>query len=102
MEQDEALDTLISRADLDGLIRLVDQRCDAGDWDGLLRLRDAARFAVETGRQLWPAATHAEYRIALLAPARWAAGVITEDAGRFAIGPLTEVIAQGHTWSEVA
>lgn len=95
---DEPLDDLVHRADLDGLVRLVDARCATADWEGLLRVRDRARGAVVTGRQLWPAATLAEYRLALLAPPDWAAQVLTEDAGRFTIGPLTEVIAQHHDW----
>ena len=54
---DDDLDALIHRADLDGLVRMIDDRCSSRDWAGLLRLRDRARHAVETGRQLWPAAT---------------------------------------------
>ena len=99
---DEALDELVHRADLDALIRLVDDRTAAGDWSGLRRARDRARAAVSTGRQLWPVATLAEYRLALLAPPDWAAPMIAEDAGLFTVGPLTEVIAQDHTWSELA
>ena len=102
MEPDEQLDGLIHRADLDGLVRLVDDCCASRDWPRLRRLRDRARHAVGTGRQLWPAATLAEYRLALLAPADWAAGVLDEGSGRFTIGPLTEVVAQQHTWSELA
>jgi hypothetical protein len=98
---DDELDALVARADLDGLVRLVDARCATRDWAGLLRLRDRARFAVATGRQLWPAATLAEYRLALLAPAEWAATVLDEESGRFTIGPLSEVAAQQHTWSEL-
>ena len=67
---DDDLDDLIHAADLDGLVRMIDDRCSTGDWDGLLRVRDQARSAVKTGRQLWPAATLAEYRLALLAPPR--------------------------------
>jgi hypothetical protein len=99
---DTVLDELIHRADLDGLVRLVDDCTSAGDWARLRRLRDRARHAVGTGRQLWPAATLAEYRLALLAPPEWAAGVLDEGSGRFTIGPLTEVIAQHHSWTEVA
>jgi hypothetical protein len=99
---DDVLDGLIHRADLDGLVRLVDDCCSARDWARLRRLRDRARYAVGTGRQLWPAATLAEYRLALLAPASWAAGVLDEGSGRFTIGPLTEVVAQHHTWAELA
>jgi resuscitation-promoting factor RpfA len=96
---DELLDTLIQRADLDGLVRLVDDRTAAGDWRGLRAARDRCRAAVATGRQVWPAATLAEYRLALVAPPEWAAPMISEDAGLFTIGPLTEVIAQHHTWA---
>ncbi|MEX2628191.1 MAG: hypothetical protein WD225_15000, partial [Ilumatobacteraceae bacterium] len=99
---DDDLDELVQRADLDGLVRLVDARGEHRDWDGLRRVRDRCRAAVATGRQLWPAAILAEYRLALIAPAPWAVGALADDAGRFAIGPLTEVIAQHHPWSELA
>jgi Family of unknown function (DUF6183) len=99
---DDILDELVHRADLDALVRLVDTRCDAQDWSGMLRLREQTRRAVEGGRQLWPVATLAEYRLALLAPGEWAVKVLGEDGGRFTIGPLTEVIAQHHTWAELA
>ena len=39
---DDALDGLIQRADLDALVRLVDDRTAAGDWDGLRTARDRA------------------------------------------------------------
>ena len=101
---DEQLDELIHRADLDGLVRLIDDRCSSRDWEGLLRIRDRSRHAVETGRQLWPAATLAEYRLALLAAPEYVAAVLDESdglSGRFTIGPLTEVAAQHHTWDEL-
>jgi len=101
-DPDDVLAGLIHRADLDGLVRLVDDCCTNRDWARLRRLRDQARHAVGTGRQLWPAATLAEYRLALLAPAPWAAGVLDEGSGRFTIGPLTEVVAQHHSWAELA
>jgi hypothetical protein len=100
---DERLERLIDAVDLDGLVRMVDDRCSDGDWEGLLRLRDRCAAATrETGRQLWPAATLAEYRLALLAPPVWAATVLDGDAGRFTIGPLSEVAAVRHTWAELA
>jgi len=101
---DDDLDELIHRADLDGLVRMIDDRSGAGDWPGLLRVRDRARHAVETGRQLWPAATLAEYRLALLGSPEFVAAVLDETdgmSGRFTIGPLTEVAAQNHTWAEL-
>lgn len=100
---DERLDELIHAVDLDGLVRMVDDRCSDRDWAGVLRLRDRCRAATrETGRQLWPAATLAEYRLALLAPAEWAATVLDGEAGRFTIGPLSEVVAVHHTYAELA
>ncbi len=101
---DDQLDELIHRADLDELVRMIDDRCSARDWAGLLRVRDRSRHAVATGRQLWPAATLAEYRLALLATPAYAAAVLDETdglSGRFTIGPLTEVAAQHHTWDEL-
>jgi hypothetical protein len=95
------VDDLIHRADLDGLVRMVDSVCADGDWRSLLELRNRSRAAVVTGRQLWPAATLAEYRLALWAPAEWAARVLDEDSGRFTIGPLTEVVAQRHEFADV-
>jgi hypothetical protein len=101
---DDRLDDLVHGADLDGLVRMIDDRCSDRDWAGLLRVRDRSRHAVSTGRQLWPAATLAEYRLALLAPPEFVAAVLDETdglSGRFTIGPLTEVAAQHHTWDEL-
>lgn len=100
---DEQLDGLIAAVDLDGLVRLVDARTTGRDWEGLDRVRRRCVAATrETGRQLWPAATLAEYRLALWAPAEWAATVLDGEAGRFTIGPLSEVAAVHHTWAELA
>jgi len=93
----------VERGDLDELVRLIDGYCASRDWEGLADLRELCRSAHErSGRQLWPAATHAEYRLALEAPGRWAAAVLEEGAGRFAPGPLPEVAASTHTWDELA
>ena len=100
---DERLDGLIHSVDLDGLVRLIDERCSDHDWAGVLRLRDRCLAATrETGRQLWPAATLAEYRLALSAPPAWAATVLDGEAGRFTIGPLSEVVAVHHSWDDLA
>lgn len=97
------LTELIAGDDLDGLLRRIDDLCDGGDWDGLAELRARCRTAfADFGRQLWPAAAHAEYRLALQAPGRWAAAVLVPDAGRFALGPLPEVAASTHAWEELA
>ena len=95
------VDDLVHRADLDGLVRLADKFCANADWPALLELRNSSRAAVITGRQLWPAATLAEYRLALSAPAEWATQVLDEDSGRFTIGPLTEVVAQKHQFNDL-
>ena len=92
---------LIDRSDLDGLVRTVDDLCSSRDWSSLLQLRNSCRLATASGKQLWPASTLAEYRLALLAPAHIAAKVLEEGSGRFTLGPLTEVIAQNHQWSDL-
>jgi hypothetical protein len=47
-------------------------------------------------------ASLAEYRLALLAPGSYAAAVVRDGSGSFALGPLTEVAASTHTWDELA
>lgn len=101
MTELDDLDAIIHRADLDGLVRLVDTLCAEANWPLLLELRNRSRAAVSTGRQLWPAATLAEYRLALWAPAEWATQVLDEESGRFTIGPLTEVVAQNHRFDDL-
>jgi hypothetical protein len=92
----------VDRGDLDELTRWVERLCAARDWDGLLDLRDRCTRALERGRQLWPIASHAEYRLALEAPGRYAAAVLVEGAGHLTLGPLPEVAASSHTWAELA
>ncbi|MGH8986514.1 MAG: hypothetical protein ACRDY6_21955, partial [Acidimicrobiia bacterium] len=93
----------VERGDLDELVHMIDGYCAARDWDGLAELRERSRNAHErSGRQLWPAAAHAEYRLALEAPGPWAAAVLEEGAGRFTPGPLSEVAASTHRWDELA
>lgn len=92
----------VESGDLDRLTRLIDRLCGAGRWDDLVELRDRCRAALERGRQLWPAAAHAEYRLALEAPGRWAGPVVAEGTGRFSLGPLSEVAAARHRWADLA
>lgn len=99
---DEQLEAALHAGDLDELLRLVERCCTARNWEGLARLRDRCRRGHETGRQLWPAAAHASYRLALDAPAAFAASVLEDGEGRFALGPLPEVAAQAHSWQELA
>jgi hypothetical protein len=66
-------------------------------------LRDACLAATEeTGRQLWGPARYAAYRTALDAPAATAAAMLEPGVVRFGLGPLTEVVAQHHTFDELA
>ena len=92
----------VARGDLDALIRLVDALAGAREWSAIVELRDRCRHALERGLQLWPASEYAEYRLALEAPAEFAGPVVTETAGRFALGPLWEVAGSSHPWSELA
>ena len=97
----EELDQLIRRADLDELVRHVDATCSARDWDHLVDIRDAARSAVSTGRQLWPIATLANYRLALWAPAELAVRALDDTARTFMPGPVSEIIAVYHRWEDL-
>lgn len=93
---------LVEAAQPNELLRRVDALCEARQWDGLVDLAWRCREAVERGKQLWPIAEHVEYRLALEAPASYAASVLSPTAGRFALGPLTEVSASTHEFSELS
>ncbi len=95
-------DELIHRGDTTELLLEVDRLCARRDWPGLVELRDRCQAAVELGKQLWSVAQFAEYRLALEAPGPYAASVCRAGAGRFALGPLTEVAASTHRWEELA
>jgi len=98
----DAVPVAVERGDVDELIRLVDSLCATREWDRLVELRDRSEQAIARGRQLWPVAANAEYRLALEAPGRFAAIVLVEGAGRFAPGPLPEVAASTHEWADLA
>lgn len=98
----DSLSVAVERGDLDELVRIVDALSSSREWDRLVELRDRCVHAIERGRQLWPVAAHAEYRLALEAPGRWAAQMLVEGAGRFAPGPLPEVAASTHEWADLA
>jgi hypothetical protein len=93
---------LVERGDLDELTRHVNRLMASAEWDELAELRVRCRLAVERGKQLWAVAAHIEYRLALGAPARWAAMMLETGPGRFALGPLPEVAASTHTWEELS
>ncbi|MDQ4065750.1 MAG: hypothetical protein M3161_06860 [Actinomycetota bacterium] len=97
-----SLQDLIEAQDFNGLLRSVDGLVAARDWDGLIDLAERCEDAIERGKQLWPIAEHVDFRLALEAPAGYAADVLAPGVGRFAPGPLTEVAASTHTWAELA
>ncbi len=96
------LEQLVQRADLDGLVRHVDNTVADRDWDHLVRIRNASRSAVDTGRQLWPIATLANVRLALWAPAEYAVQSLDDHVRTFMPGPVSEILAVHHTWDELA
>ncbi len=66
-------------------------------------MRDACLAATEeTGRQLWGPARYAAYRVALDGPGELAAAMLEPGTVRFGLGPLTEVVAQRHTFAALA
>lgn len=97
----EYLDSLIHRVDLDELVRYVDNTCSARDFEHLIEIRNLSRAAVNTGRQLWPIATLANYRLALYAPAHLAVRSLDDTARTFMPGPLSEILSVHHTWDEL-
>lgn len=96
------LQTLVDAADEAALLHAVDGLVASRDWEALADLARRCRAAVELGKQLWPVATHIDYRLALEGPASYAGSVLSSGAGRFALGPLTEVAAGSHDWSALA
>jgi hypothetical protein len=93
---------LVEAGEPNPLLRKIDALCALRAWDDLVAMAAQCREATERGKQLWPIAEHVDYRLALEAPARYAAGVLHPTAGRFAAGPLTEVAASTHTFDELA
>ncbi|MGZ4678290.1 MAG: hypothetical protein ACXVJ7_17850 [Acidimicrobiia bacterium] len=98
----EDLADLVELGDVDELLRATDRLVDAREWAALVDLRDRCRRAAERGKQLWPAANHVEYRLALEAPGEFAARMLTDVAGQFGLGPLAEVAAARHSWADLA
>lgn len=93
---------LLHRGDLDELVRAVDAAASRSAWDDVEAIRVGAMEALErTGRQLWGPAAYAAYRLALHGPVELAVPVVLAGHDRHALGPLTEVLAQHHTWDEV-
>lgn len=93
---------LVERGDLDELTRQVERLAGGRDWEGLVDLHGRCRQALERGKQLWPIASHCEYRLALEAPGPWAANALVMGTGQFALGPLPEVAASRHSWDQLS
>lgn len=92
----------IEASDTDELLRIVDGHCKTRDWTALGDLRFRCREALSRGKQLWGVDEHVRYRLALEAPAEWAARVLDEGRTRFTLGPLSEVAASTKTWEELS
>lgn len=92
---------LVERAKHDELLARIDALCTDQAWDDLIDLREKCREAVERGKQLWAVAHHVDYRLALEAPASYAGTVVDSPASRFTLGPLTEVAASTHGWTDL-
>jgi hypothetical protein len=101
MSLDEHTLTAIELADTDALVRVVDGMAGRRAWDELVVLRSHLAAAVERGRQLWGVDEHVRYRLALEAPAEVAVPVVLEGPARFTLGPLTEVVAQSKTFTDM-
>lgn len=98
----EDLQALVDAADDAALLAAVDGLCASRQWDALADLARRCRDAVELGKQLWGVATHIDYRLAWEGPPDHAAATLAPGAGRFALGPLTEVAASTHTWAQLS
>jgi hypothetical protein len=96
------LQSLVDAADPAALLLAVDGLCASREWDLLELLGQRCRQAVEMGRQLWGVAMHCDYRLAWEGPAEHAARTLQHGAGRFTLGPLTEVAASTHDWASLA
>ncbi len=97
----DAIKQAIEYGDTDTLLREIDGMCARRDWQAIVDLRIHCRAAVERGKQVWAIDEHARYRLALEGPDDLAAAAVVEGPARFTLGPLTEVIAQHHRWSNL-
>ena len=93
---DKSIAEIVAGNDLNELLRAINAACARNDWDALVEIGERCERAIDRGFQLWPAAHHAAYRLALEAPSEWAGEVVVDGAAKFAPGPLSEVVAQFH------
>jgi hypothetical protein len=93
---------LVEVGDVDALCSHVDSLVLDGRWTSIVSLRNMCRAALERGKQLWPAAAWAEYRLCLDAPAAFCAPLVDSAAAKFTLGPFAEVMAATRSWAELA
>lgn len=91
----------IESSDTDELVRIIDGHVAARNWDALITLRTLLAEALTRGRQLWGVDQHIRYRLALEGPPEHAAHAVVEGPARFALGPLTEVAANRHSFKDL-
>jgi hypothetical protein len=91
----------IEGSDTDELVRIVDGHSATKDWEALVTLRTLLAEALTRGRQLWGVDQHIRYRLALEGPPDLAARAVVEGPARFALGPLTEVAANRHSFRDL-
>jgi hypothetical protein len=83
-------------------LRDVEALVHARQWDGLLALRDKARADPPASGGPISIAAVCDYHL-VRCPTEWrAAAVLDDHDDNVALGPLTEVAAQHHTWAELA
>jgi hypothetical protein len=93
---------LVEDGDVDALCSHIDSLALDGGWALIVSLRDKCRGALERGKQLWPAAAWAEYRLCLDAPASFSAPLVDSVAAKFTLGPFAEILAENKTWAELS
>lgn len=91
----------IEGSDTDDLLRIIDGHSAAKNWQALVDLRTLLAEALTRGRQLWGVDQHIRYRLALEGPPELAAQAVVEGPARFALGPLTEVVANRHSFLDL-
>jgi len=91
----------IESSDTDELVRIIDGHVAARNWEALVTLRTLLAEALTRGRQLWGVDQHIRYRLALEGPPEQAARAVVEGPARFALGPLTEVAANRHSFKDL-
>jgi len=101
-ELSHATRAILDAGDANELTFHVDRLVAAGAWAELARLRELCQLAFQRGKQLWAVSAYIEYRLCLGAPGHWAVEMLEAGSGRFALGPLAEVVASVRSWGELS